>query len=375
MSIANGGSGVVLVSSCVSWDDPECHESVTQAALARRLATLKGYEFAGEFDAARTYPGPVYLVPGDTMVGRNAAQRCGVRSEHDLFGGLVPFAFVATKLLTHPLHGADAVAPTGWSPAFADSTSDVVLPGYSAFSVDDARSAALTLLRTGPVRIKDPGGIGGLGQSVVADRAQLDSALDALEPAQIACEGIVVEQNLSEVATYSVGQVRVGTLLATYFGVQNLTRNHQDQEVYGGSDLVVVRGGFDVLLDRNIDEKLRLAILQARRYHDAALACYPGMFASRCNYDIAQGRDDQGDLRSGVLEQSWRIGGASGAELAALEAFSADPALKVVAASTVEIYDESPPLPAGACIYFQGIDRRVGALTKYARCDQHVDTR
>ena len=41
---------------------------------------------------------------------------------------------------------------------------------------------------------------------------------------------------------------------------------------------------------------------------------------------------------SGVLEQSWRVGGASGAEIAALEAFRAEPALQVVRASTVEVY-------------------------------------
>lgn len=374
MNIANGSNGVVVVSSCTDWGNPQCHESVTQGTLASKLAAIKGYEFAGEFDAAHIYSGPVYFVPGETLVG-DAAQCLGVRSEHDMFGGLVPFAFVATKVLTHPLHGPGAAAPPGWSSTFANRTGDAVLPGYSAFSVEDTRSAALELLRTGPIRIKDPGGIGGLGQSVVTDGTQLESALEALDPAQIAREGIVVEQNVTDVVTYSVGQVRVGALLATYFGVQNLTRNHRGKEVYGGSDLVVVRGDFDALLDRNIDDKLRLAIAQARRYHDAALTCYPGMFASRCNYDIAQGRDDRGDFRSGVLEQSWRIGGASGAELAALEAFKADPALKVVSASTVEIYDEKPPLPADACIYFQGIDRRVGPLTKYARCKEHVDTR
>ena len=48
--------------------------------------------------------------------------------------------------------------------------------------------------------------------------------------------------------------------------------------------------------------------------------------------------DAVGRRRSGVLEQSWRAGGASGAEIAALEAFRADPSLPSVRAITREVY-------------------------------------
>jgi hypothetical protein len=375
MNHIDNRGGVVVVLSSKDWGNPHCHESVTQGALAGKLAAIKGYEFAGEFDAARTYPGPVYFVPADTLVGIDAAHRLGVRGEQDLFGGLVPFAFVATKVLTHPLPEPHAAAPPGWSSAFSGMAGDAVLPGYSAFNIDDARRAALALLRTGPLRIKEPAGVGGLGQHVVIDTMQLEAALEALDVRKLSHAGVVIEKNLTDVATFSVGQVRVGALLVTYYGVQNLTRNHAGEEVYGGSDLVVVRGNFDALLDHDIDPHLRNAIAQARRYHAAAMACYPGMFASRCNYDVVRGRDAQGDWHSGVLEQSWRIGGASGAELVALEAFKADPALEIVTASTTEIYQDQAPVPADAWVYFQGIDQRVGPLAKYARCGTHVDTR
>jgi hypothetical protein len=375
MNTASDKGGVVVVSSCKDWGNPRCHESVTQGALASRLAAIKGVEFAGEYDAAYDYSGPVYFVPADTMVGADTAHRLGIRGEHDMFGGLVPFPFVATKVLTHPLPVPHSIAPPGWSSAFARRTGDAVLPGYSAFSIDDARNAAHKLLPTGSLRIKDPGAAGGLGQSVIANAAQLEEALEAVDRQKLMREGLVLEQNLADVTTYSVGRVLVAGLLATYYGIQRLTRNHRGEQVYGGSDLVVVRGDFDALLQHEIDDDLRTAIAQARRYHDAALACYPGMFASRCNYDIARGRDEQGGWHSGVLEQSWRIGGASGAEVAALEAFRADPALKVVTASTAEVYEEKPPLPADAWVYFQGVDQQVGPLTKYARCEFDADKR
>ena len=43
-----------------------------------------------------------------------------------------------------------------------------------------------------------------------------------------------------------------------------------------------------------------------------------------------QGVNASGQWCSGVLEQSWRAGGATGAEIAALEAFQADPARRVI---------------------------------------------
>jgi len=63
---------------------------------------------------------------------------------------------------------------------------------------------------------------------------------------------------------------------------------------------------------------------------------YPGFFASRRNYDVAQGVDNEGQWRSGVLEASWRSGGPSTAELMALGALVQSPGLQVVEASAVK---------------------------------------
>jgi hypothetical protein len=68
------------------------------------------------------------------------------------------------------------------------------------------------------------------------------------------------------------------------------------------------------------------------------------------------------------------MGGATGAEIAALQAFHADPALQVVRASTFEIYGESPA-PPRTTVYFRGVDERVGLLTKYTVVEAHGDTR
>ena len=91
------------------------------------------------------------------------------------------------------------------------------------------------------------------------------------------------------------------------------------------------------------------------------------MFASRCNYDVVEGCDATGRQCVGVLEQSWRLGGASGAEVAALEALNDDPALQTVRASTTEVHGSGVPIPEGATLYFSGVDDHLGPITKYAQ--------
>ena len=197
-----------------------------------------------------------------------------------------------------------------------------------------------------------------------------------IDAGELATCGIVLEQNLAAVTTYSVGQVRVGKLVATYFGTQNLTRDNRGAEVYGGSDLIVARGDFEALLRLDLGTDAQRAVTQARAYDRAASEHYAGLFASRRNYDIAKGLDRDGAPCCGVLEQSWRIGGASGAELAALEVFDAQPQARAVRACSVEVYGEDTALPGRELIgYFRGVDEKVGFITKYVTVQPYDDAR
>lgn len=351
------------------------HERITHASLARKLAALKGHAFADAYDERREYPWPVYFVPCDTLVGPATARALGIADEHDLFGGVVPHAFMATKAISHPLVGPQAVAPEGWSPRFADRVRGIVLSGFSVFTVEDARLAGQHLLARGPVRLKPVRATGGHGQSMVMDQSELEIALTALNAAELAQDGLVLEENLSEVITHSVGQVRVAELVASYHGLQRLTSDNNGASVYGGSDLLVVRGDFAALLGLDLDAGARLAVAQALTYDAAATEEFAGFVASRRNYDVAQGCNAHGCRCSGVLEQSWRIGGASGAEIAAIEAFRAEPALQVVRASSVEVYGMNHTPPKHATVHFSGTDPDVGPITKYALVEPYAHTR
>ncbi|MET0682416.1 MAG: DUF3182 family protein [Casimicrobiaceae bacterium] len=350
------------------------HMAATRNEIARHLATLTGFAYAGDYDALRHRDKPTYFVPSETMTTEMAAH-AGVSGESDLFGGVVPHPFVATKTITHPLVDVGSRAPIGWCAEFPRRVADVVLEGFSAFAKEDALAAGRKLLEHGRVRVKPGAGIAGLGQSVVDNVRDLGRALDALEPEAMARSGVVVEQDLADVTTYSIGQVHVADLIGTYYGTQYVTTNNHGAEVYGGSEITVVRGDFDALTALALPEDVVLAIAQARVYDAAASQCFTGFYASRRNYDVAQGRDGAGRHRSGVLEQSWRLGGASGAEIGALEAFRADPSLEIVRAITREVYGEAPALPPTAVVYFSGVDASVGALTKYALTEPHAHAR
>ncbi|MBN9410481.1 MAG: DUF3182 family protein [Burkholderiales bacterium] len=339
------------------------HELMTRLEVVRRLAQLKGLRHSAEKPLAAAHE-PVYYVPSDTLVGLERAQALGIHNRDHLFGGVVPQAFVATKAITHALVEEGAHAPEGWCTEFADRVGDAVLKGFTAFGFADARRAGRLLLAEGPVRVKTVRETGGRGQTVVRSEEELDACLASFDAAALEQDGVVLEENLTDVITLSVGQVTVAGMVASYHGEQYLTRNREGGLAYGGSRLTVVRGDFNALLALPLADDVRLGVEQAMTYDAAAIACFPGFFASRINYDVVQGIDARGQWRSGVLEQSWRAGGATGAEIAALEAFRADAQRELVTAACVEVHGPCE-LPDGAVVYFQGDDPATGPLTKY----------
>lgn len=367
-SSKNAHRGEVYVLSARA-REPE-HEQAVHEELARRIAGLLGVRYGGRFDAARTPTEPAYLVPSDTIVGLERARQLRLASEADLFGGIVPHPFVATKAITHSILRSDGKAPAGWSCQFGTDVRDSVLAGYSAFTLDDAMQAGETLLSSGPVRIKPVLATAGRGQIRIESRRELLAALDHQRDDDLESHGLVLEEHLEDVKTFSVGRVAIGGLVTSYVGTQSLTRDNQGELVYGGSNLTLVRGEFDALLALALGDEERRAIAQARRYDEAAGRCFPGLTASRRNYDIASGTTPRGEIRCGVLEQSWRIGGASAAEVAALQKFAADSGCKALRARTIEIFG-THEAPEGAERLFQGVDPDIGLISKYVQVEAY----
>jgi hypothetical protein len=339
------------------------HHKVVLDAGSKAIANIEGYDFAGCYEGTCDHAGPVFFVPDDTLLTTEAS--ClGIHSPQHLYGGVVPHLFVKTKAITHGLVDCHAERPRGWSTAFAERVRGNVLPGYTVFSSRDARLAAARMLGRGPLRLKKPLSASGKDQTLVASLNELDDELEKITAAEMATCGLVLEENLRHVKTFSVGEIAIGSLRVSYHGTQRIVRDNNGRPVYGGSDLVCVRGGWKVLDALPMAPDVCAAVAAAARY-DAATEEFPGFMASRRNYDVAQGIGADGRARSGVLEPSWRIGGASSAELAAATAFARDPYLQIVRASHVEEYGRDRQPPADAVVDFHGDDPEAGPLLRY----------
>ncbi|MDF2639875.1 MAG: hypothetical protein K0R64_2859 [Novosphingobium lindaniclasticum] len=353
------------------------HDRATWEEATRRIAALAGAVPAGEPGWMR-WPagGGDYFVPRDTLLVEEA-RALGITRDTQFFGGAVPHRFVASKAISHGLISADARAPEGWQAGLAVHLGNAVLRGYTAFAVEDARIAGRLMLKHGPARLKEVEATSGQGQTVVASEQELEAALAAIDPARIEAGGLVIEENLCEVETYSVGTIGLpgrrdapsASALRSfaYWGTQRLTRNNRGEAAYGGSRLHVVRGGFEELQRELLSHDRAEAVRKALLYDRAVFAAYPALFASRRNYDVAEGTDAGGRIRIGVLEQSWRIGGATGAEIAACEYLEAHPEKAGVTCATVEIYGNPHAAPPDAAVYYAGVDPVAGPLTKYAQ--------
>jgi hypothetical protein len=341
------------------------HQRCARTVIAECLAEITGAEFAGELSGEADSPVEPYFLPADTLTTEEA-QRFGIDGDEDLFGGVVPCELVASKAISHPLVSESAAAPPDWNRDFGEAIAEVTLPGFTVFSREDAEAGAKELLRNGPVQLKNTGGFAGFGQEKITDESDLEAILDKQDWDKIATNGLVFEQRLRDVAASSVGQVRVGGITASYYALQKETSDENRDNIYVGSALLVVRGGFDELQSLDLSEGERTTVVDACKFDAAVDRHFPGFFASRRNYDVIRGFDSAGRLVSGVLEQSWRIGGATAAEVLALRAFKSNPQLDRVKCRTIEVFGELADVPDEALLLYRGIDPNAGPLTRYA---------
>ncbi|HEY6943117.1 DUF3182 family protein [Dokdonella sp.] len=334
---------------------------------AERIARLLQYEYGG---APRDDRQRIYFVPDHTLTLAEAA-RLGIRSELDLYGGVVPYAFVATRAATHPPVSADAVVPQTWSYALARMLASSVLRGYSAFSVMDACIAAKRLLRSGPVRIHCGDAEPAQAGETLYDIDACIEAIEAIPVLELGVRGVVVEHALAEETVHVVGSARIGAQSISYVGTRRAPRIAYGRAVHAGCDLVVVQGDFAALDRVGLDADERAAVLKAAHY-DAALAhAYRPSFASRRCYDVVRGRNAHDEVRMGVCGQLWRCSAESPAEVAAMLAFRDVPGLACVRASTCEAIGEVD-VPAGAMVYHRSCDDAGGTVTRYCTIDMHA---
>lgn len=277
---------------------------------------------------------PYYIPPGP--LDAEVAQELGIESADDMFGGVLEEREHADKAVFHRLvPGADA-SPGWYSSQFAQLVTEAgaVLPGYTVFSAKDAVAAMEQLQAAGysVVRTKDPTAQASKGQHAVSNETELVQALGDLSAEKIADHGLVLEPNLENPFTFSVGQIQLGGHIYSYVGHQEETMRPWGEVGYGGTTLTMVRGGFDEL-GRLLcgSDPARAHVVSQAEIALKAFYQYYGLVASRINFDAVVGSAN-GQTLSGICDQSFRIGGASPAEMLAIQTLLDDPDVEQVTA-------------------------------------------
>jgi hypothetical protein len=353
----------------VTWGcrDPGTCDGVTHIELAKRVSRFLRLRYCGRLEDR---PGGerLFLLPFLTVCADELSPHFRLVEEGDFLGGWVAHSLQATKAITHPLAPGEP-PPFGWSADFTSAVKELTLSGFTAFTAAGANEAGLHLLKWGEVRLKPVYAAGGNDQHVVRSEDELTELVQTFSDHTGQLGGLVLEENLHDAETYGIGRIRLGELSASYLGVQELTRNNAGDLVYGGTRMLVTRGDFPQLLPQLSSKTEKVAVSLAMEF-DRQASQHLGLIASRRNYDVIAGKTATGEMKCAVLEQSWRVGGATGGEIAALEAFADEPGLRHVRAATVERYGHDRIAPDGSTIYYHGVDPELGPHLKYAVLDE-----
>jgi hypothetical protein len=322
--------------------------------IGERMASLLGGKVCSIEDSENDR----YFLPHAALT-KSASEPMGIRTEDDLFGGVVEVASHRDKAILHPRVPGYEQNCIWHSSKFADLVSGAVLPGFSVFSTADAHKALRRLQAEGyTVRGKDPTRDGSGGQWAIKDEAHLSSIMASLPQKQILDHGFVLESNLETLETLSIGQIYFNGKFYSYYGNQESTTSPKGNQTYGGTTLTMMRGPFEDLARFIDDPHLSRAVEQAKTVYRAYSVYDP--LISRANFDVVQGQTSNHEFLSGVVDQSLRIGGATPAEIMAIEALQRDPSIEQVTAEVKIRWNPEHPLSLsnGEVVFFDHARKR-----------------
>lgn len=209
----------------------------------------------------------------------------------------------------------------------------MVLPGFSAFSVDEALSSYHLLKEHGyDVRLKYPNASDGNDQYQISDPEQLETLLrsNVLFRDTIAAEGVVLEADLAinpdtgKIDTYSVGKLEIKGQAYSFITSQFDTTPGNDpmeHQKFGGGDIFIVKGDFAQLeskfaqyqtqLESDLNTEAALtAIIKSAQFLTQFINTYKPE-TSRISVDCVSGRLNPGSdvIVSGITDITARTGG------------------------------------------------------------------
>jgi len=291
--------------------------------IARYLADILGFGFLGlveQFEGNNKY-----IVPPKTIT-MSLLKEIGIRSEANFYGLAISDIDLVDKQIFQLGRSQNG---------FAGLVREYVLNGYKAKGKNDLKKAVETMLETsGEARIKKLGVSDGRGQRVVENSSKI-GLLECSDD-----EVVVVEPNLVDKSTISVGRAIVGSNEYSFIAHQiNDVAPEDGRDRYMGANPVrVVRGDLYNLFTIKLQNRERIAVAKAIGFDKEYLNYYKPL-ASRISYDVLFGRDRKGNNLSGITDITGRLGGTCPALVLAIkdiledarEIFVDHPTLKISA--------------------------------------------
>jgi hypothetical protein len=369
-------------------------------SVAKRVATILDVPYGGTrtlidlnqgFDQRRQTR---YTVPDEVVVfSSNEAKRAGFVSNHrlNLLGGLVnsKYRMLADKgFLQETVR--DGEQPGYWLPEIPGRFQLLVPYGNITFNEKDARKAAENIFKRGDIpRYKDPNASGGLGQRRLESMEEVEAKLDYLraEGVNLAEHGIIFQKDFDYYYRIIVGYQKLDDREISYIGKQQFV-DVNGMPIYAGSIKLAVPGDFLQLKQQLALPPLAEKAVDTAITYKEVRSTLVGIDDTRSCVNELQmphfrkdGSIDADRSPTVIVEETNRIGGGTGAELLAHEAFKANSNLRIVYTEShqdylsEEEYRDTPEVPEGPNTFslYSGEASKYGFVRVYATRDTDTE--
>ncbi len=312
--------------------------------IGQDIATICDLPFQGFVPIDEPLPPNHYIVVSKS-IDLKTARNLGIDSPADFYGLAVDSLPQVGKSILH--RTTSLKTPPFYNPNFADKVKDAVLPGFACFTKDDALKTYQQFGHNGfDLRLKSPSESDGNGQYRIENIEHIEQLLSN-EDETISKEGIILEANLHQPKTISVGSATFGDQTISFLAHQkNDSPDQFGQSKYlGAKDITVVKGPLPELFNLpDLSGEEHLALKKAAKF-DAVYRQILNPLASRLSYDVVLGLDNHDKLLAGVTDITGRVGGTCPGLMIACLAMNNDPSIQTVFAEVTLNYDPAISLP------------------------------
>ena len=296
--------------------------------MAKNIAEYLGLPYFSEEEKLSLDGRSIYYVPPTTQV-KEQTTPLGIETPQDFYGLTIENINQVGKAVLH--ESISKSVPGFYSSFFARAVKDLVLPGVTVFSREDLGKGFELLKKKGlfSIRLKPPDKSDGHGQHALKDIGHLKKLLVDVKDEEIVSKGLILEVNLKEAKTISVGFATLGKDTFSFIALQkNDIAKEDGRNRYLGAHARIVRGEMQELTGVVENEVEQSALETSIKFYDKYRLFNP--IASRLSFDFLYGYDSKGNLLSGVTDITGRLGGTCPAiTLSALE-FKNHPSLSAI---------------------------------------------